>query len=96
YAALDCWKIVAEQLPAGLTLQRLSFAGGQQLSLNGTVPQDEVTQITDHFYDAVRKAERDGQPMFEDGEVPTFHQQAVNAVSWEFSLKLRQSQEEEP
>ncbi len=96
YAALDCWKIVAEQLPAGLTLQRLSFAGGQQLSLNGTVPQDQVTQITDHFYDAVRKAELDGQPMFDasGSEVPTFHQQAVNTVSWEFSLKLRHSQEE--
>ena len=98
YAALDCWKIVAEQLPAGLTLQRLSFAGGQQLSLNGTVPQDEVTQITDHFYDAVRKAEQDGQPVFDasGSEVPTFHQQAVNTVSWEFSLKLRHSQEEAP
>jgi hypothetical protein len=97
YAALDCWKIVAEQLPAGLTLKRLSFAGGQQLSLNGTVPPNEITQITDHFYDAVRKAEVDGQPMFDalGSEAPTFHQSA-NAVNWQFSLKLRHSQEGKP
>ena len=40
----------------------------------------------------------DGQPMFDasGSEVPTFHQQAVNTVSWEFSLKLRHSQEEAP
>ena len=31
YAALDCWKIVAEQLPAGISLQRLSFADGQTI-----------------------------------------------------------------
>ncbi len=95
YAALDCLKIVAEQLPAGLTLQRLSFADGQQLSLNGTVPAEQITQITDHFYDAVRKAEVDGQPMFDAsaGEPPTFRQMA-NTVSWQFSLMLKHKPEE--
>ena len=95
YAALDCWKIVAEQLPAGLTLQRLSFADGQQLSLNGTVAQDQISQITDHFYDAVRKAEVNGQPMFDasSGEAPTFRQMA-NTVNWQFSLLLKHTQEE--
>lgn len=98
YAALDCWKIVAEQLPAGLTLQRLSFANGQQLSLNGTVSQDELTQITDHFYDAVRKAEVDGQPMFNtiDSEAPTFHSMGNSSVNWQFSLKLKHSGEDKP
>ncbi len=96
YAALDCWKIVAEQLPAGLTLQRMSFADGQQLSLNGTVPADQITQITDHFYDAVRKAEVDGQPVFDasGSEVPSFRQMANNSVSWQFSLKLKHRAEE--
>jgi hypothetical protein len=94
YAALDCWKIVAERLPAGLTLQRMSFTGGQQLSLNGTVSQEELTKITDRFYDAVRKAEVGGQPMFDalGSEAPTFHSQG-NSVNWQFSLKLKHSQE---
>jgi hypothetical protein len=96
YAALNCWKIVAEQLPAGISLQRLSFADGQQLSLNGTVASDQITQITDGFYDAVRKATLDGQPMFDasGSEIPTYRQQA-NTVNWQFSLMLRHKQEQE-
>jgi hypothetical protein len=97
YAALDCWKIVAEQLPAGLSLQRLSFADGQKLSLNGSVSPDQIAQITDHFYDAVRKAEVDGQPMFDTsgGEDLTYHQQG-DRVDWRFALVLRHKPEEAP
>jgi len=96
YAALDCWKIVAEQLPSGISLQRLSFADGRQLSLNGTVPSDQIAQITDGFYDAVRKAKLNGQPMFDasGSEIPTYRQLA-NTVSWQFSLMLRHKQEQE-
>jgi hypothetical protein len=95
YAALNCWQIVAEQLPAGISLQRLSFADGQQLSLNGTVPADQITQITDHFYEAVRKATLDGKPMFDatGSEVPTFRR-VVNTVSWQFSLVLQRKPED--
>ena len=31
YAALDCWKVIAEQLPEGISLQRFSFADGSKL-----------------------------------------------------------------
>jgi hypothetical protein len=98
YAALDCWKIVAEQLPAGISLQRLSFADGQKLSLNGVVPSDQIIQITDHFYDAVRKAKLDGQPMFDPagGEDLTYRQQGSDSMSWYFSLALAHKQEAVP
>ncbi|MGB7768893.1 MAG: hypothetical protein WBN22_08580 [Verrucomicrobiia bacterium] len=97
YAALDCWKIVAEQLPAGISLQRLSFADGQKLSLNGTVPSDQIDQITDHFYDAVRKAKLDGQPMFDpSGGDDLTYQQRGNTVSWRFSLALRNQEGNPP
>ena len=45
YAALDCWKIVAEQLPPGISLQRFSFGDGQRLSLSGTAPPDQVNTL---------------------------------------------------
>lgn len=98
YAALDCWEIVAEQLPAGISLQRLSFANGQTLSLNGTVAPDQIAQITDHFYDAVRKAKLNGQPMFDTsgGENLTYQQRGANQVDWRFSLVLKPRQEETP
>ena len=74
----------------------MSFADGQQLSLNGTVPSDQIAQITDGFYDAVRKAKLDGKPMFDTagGEDLTYRQMA-NAVNWQFSLMLRHKQEQE-
>ena len=98
YAALECWKIVAEQLPTGVSLQRLSFADGQRLSLNGTVSPDQITQITDHFYDAVRKAKVDGQPMFDTvgSENLTYRQQGNNTVNWQFSLALAHQQGAKP
>ena len=65
YAALDCWKLVAEQLPAGISLQRFSFADGQKLSLNGTVAVGPDCPNHRWFYDAVRKAKLNGQPMFD-------------------------------
>jgi hypothetical protein len=98
YAALDCWKIVAEQLPAGISLQRLSFADGQKLSLNGTVPSDQIVQITDHFYDAVRKAKLDGQPMFDvsGGDDLTYRQSGSDSMSWYFSLALAHKEDAAP
>jgi hypothetical protein len=98
YAALDCWKIVAAELPAGISLQRLSFADGQTLSLNGTVAPDQIAQITDHFYDAVRKAQLNGAPMFDasGGDNLTYNQQGNNTVNWRFSLALKHQSEETP
>ena len=33
YAALNCWRIIAEELPTGISLQRLSFANGTKVAL---------------------------------------------------------------
>jgi hypothetical protein len=94
YAALDCWKLVAEKLPDGISVQRFSFGDGHKLSLNGTVASDQITEITD-FYDALRKAQLNGQPMFnpEGGEQLTYRESGGQA-NWNFSLELRRTEEE--
>jgi len=95
YAALDCWKIVAEQLPAGLSLQRSSFADGQKLTLNGICSPDQIGQILGqgNFYDAIRKAKLNGQDMFEPTAVePLVYNQSGNAVSWHFTLQLKHAE----
>jgi hypothetical protein len=95
YAALDCWKIVAEQLPAGMTLQRSSFSDGQKLTLNGVCSPDQIGQISDQgkFYDAVRKAKLDGQDMFEASAVePLIWNQSGGTVNWHFTLQLRHAE----
>ena len=93
YAALDCWKIVAEQLPAGLTLQRSSFADGQKLTLNGICSPDQISEVISdpgEFYDAIRKAKLDGQDMFDPTAIePLIYNQSGNTVNWHFALQLK-------
>ncbi|HEY1718062.1 MAG TPA: hypothetical protein VGH42_07175 [Verrucomicrobiae bacterium] len=97
YAALDCWKLVAENLPDGISLQRLSFANGQTLALNGTATPDQISLLTDHFYDPLRKAQLNGQPVFDlSGGDQLTYRQSGNVVSWNFSLLLKHTDTETP
>jgi hypothetical protein len=95
YAALDCWRLVADQLPEGISLQRFSFGDGHNLTLAGTVTSEQITPITD-FYDALRKAQLNGRPMFKPtgGEELSYRQNG-NQVSWNFSLELGHASEDE-
>ena len=95
YAALDCWKIVAEQLPASLTLQRSSFSDGQKLTLNGICTPDQISEILGQgkFYDAVRKAKLDGQDMFEPTALdPLGYNVSGNTANWHFTLQLKHTE----
>jgi hypothetical protein len=95
YAALDCWKLVAEQLPEGISLQRFSFADGQKLSLNGTVPAGDVNKIID-FNDSLRKAKLNEQPMFDpspnSGEQLVYRIAGGNTATWNFALELQHTE----
>ncbi len=99
YAALDCWKAIAEQLPEGISLQRFSFADGSKLTLNGTCESDQIGLITEKggFYDSVRKAKLNGQPMFNpkpnSSEQLTYRTMA-NKATWNFGLELQHTEGE--
>ena len=88
YAALDCWQLVAQELPSGISLQRSSFVDGRKVSLNGQVGSDAIPNII-NFYDKLRKVKLNGLPVFDpnSGEQLTYRQ-AGNQVSWNFSLEL--------
>ena len=95
YAALDCWKIVAENLPAGLKLQRSSFTDGQKLTLSGVCAADEIGLISDpgKFYDAVRKAKLDGQNVFEPSAIePLIWNVSGKSANWHFTLQLKRAE----
>jgi hypothetical protein len=92
YAALDCWKIVAEHLPPNITLQRFSFADGKKLSLSGTAAPDQVNTLFD-FNTAMQKVAANGHPMFNSqGGEPVNPRQTGNAVTWSFSLQLQNAE----
>ena len=92
YAALDCWQLIAKSMPEGITLQRSSFTDGKKLSLSGQASSSDVQKIYD-FYDALRKAKVNDQPMFAGGEQPQSRQQGA-ALIWNFSLELTRSEVE--
>jgi hypothetical protein len=93
YAALDCWKIVAERLPDGIALQRFSFSDGQKLSLGGTTTPEQINGLFD-FNSGLQKAKLNGQPVFgsEGGEPLVYHQNG-NTVTWNFGLPLQRGKD---
>jgi hypothetical protein len=93
FAALDCWKIVAEQLPDGLSLERFSFADGQKLSLSGSATSDQVSKLFD-FNSGIQKAALNGQPVFSsEGGEPLVYRQGAGGVTWNFGLALKHTEE---
>jgi hypothetical protein len=93
YAALDCWQLIADSLPTGLAIQRLSFADGRKLSLSGTVAPEDINKIID-FNDSLRKATNNGEPMFDPTQGDPFTERTVGGqVSWNFGLVLKHGEE---
>jgi hypothetical protein len=86
YAALDCWQLVAQELPPGVSLLRSGFADGRKLALNGQVDAADTQKMTD-FYDALRKAKLKDQPMFNVSDPLSYRQQG-DKVAWNFALEL--------
>jgi hypothetical protein len=90
FAALDCYKLVAELLPEGASLQSFDFADGRRLTLNGTCPEDRVMAVIE-FSSALRKAQLRGKPLFDPQKGEPFTQRrtpGANTVSWNFTLEL--------
>ncbi len=97
YAALDCWKTVAEHLPETLTLESWNLSGGKRLTLHGSAPNDAVQQILD-FETAMRRAtvmvEGSGtQPLFDLNKSDSVQYHARgNVVQWDLVLELKRSE----
>jgi len=95
FAALDCWKATAELMPESLGLETFSLVDGRRLSLNGTAPASQVTDIYD-FYDAMRKVVVNEQLLFdqEKGSPPTSRagQTTGSTATWNFVLELKRAE----
>ncbi len=92
YAALDCWKVVAENLPTTITLESLSFQHGR-LEMRGTVSSDQQLDVT-VFNEAMRKAltkPTDGsapQLMFEEVSPPAINSRPPLS-DWHFGATMK-------
>jgi hypothetical protein len=94
FAALDCWKVVAELLPDGVTLDGYTFSEGKRLTLSGTAPADQTKQLLDFDAD-IRKVAPSGQLLFDPNagdHVEWQRQGGGNTVTWHCVLELRRSE----
>ena len=97
YAALDCWQLVAQELPLGISLSRFSFTDGKKISLSGNCTSDQINLITDPdaFYDGIRKARLNGQPVFNSTPLDQLvYRKVGGSVAWSFALELLRSEAE--
>ena len=92
YAALDCWKTVAELLPESVMLDGYNFSEGKKLTLSGSAPSDQVKRLLD-FDSDIRKAVVNGQPLFDPntGDHLTYRS-GPNGVTWSCILELKRSE----
>lgn len=93
FAALDCWKAVADTLPEGVTLDGFNFSEGRKMTLNGNAPSAQDKEVLS-FYDEVRKTTKDGQPLFDTkGDTLRYNTgPGGGTVLWNFTLELKRSE----
>jgi hypothetical protein len=92
YAALDCYKAVADNLPPELTLDNFSFDRGRTMRVFGTAGRDDVQKVQD-FSDALRVVVVKGQPLFGNIPPPTQNTRAGQLV-WNFAAPLKRGEHE--
>jgi hypothetical protein len=96
YAALDCWKLMAQELPQGVLLQRMSFSDGHRLTLSGSTTPDMVNTLFD-FDTALRKVKLADQPVFDPQSGDHVNPRtAGNATTWSLSMDLLHTEKETP
>jgi hypothetical protein len=92
YAALDCWKALAEMLPASITLDGYGFTEGKRLSLSGTAPADQQQDLL-QFDGAMRKYMKDGLPLFDPKTSEGMTMRGIGAnsqsLNWNTTFELK-------
>jgi hypothetical protein len=92
YAALDCYKSVADCLPAEITVGMVNFDHGKTLNLTGTGGSDDRVKVLD-FMEAMRKYEVKNQLLFKNFNGPRIDAQLNQPLRWSFSCDLKRTDE---
>jgi hypothetical protein len=93
YAALECYKAVAENLPAELTLDNLNFERGRTLTLGhgGTEDRDKIIEFN-RALSAVRVKD---QPLFSKVNISTIRDKpGSQLLTWIISCELKRTEVE--
>lgn len=91
YAALDCWKAVADVMPDEISLDAFNLNDGRKVSLNGTAPSGQDNAVL-NFFDTLRKAAAGDQALFDAAKgdsSPQYRSGPGGTLSWSFGLELK-------
>jgi hypothetical protein len=91
YASLDCWRIAAELLPEGFTVESMEFRNGKTFSMHGSAPADQGRQVAE-FGDALRKYKLDDQLVFSEMQSEGTHLMGNN-LQWGYVGQLARAEE---
>jgi len=90
YAALDCWKAVAVNLPESITVDDMYF-NRTKLTLHGTLDSTDPTDV-DNFNEAMRHVvDAHGELLFSE-VTPAPKTSNGNKINWSFTCTLRSSE----
>ncbi len=94
YAALDCYKAVAETLPEGVTLDSLNFDRGRKIALFGSADSSSGDKVYE-FNEAIRNAKVKDQPLFSKVSAPASNKQPGGQhLSWSFNCEIKRADTE--
>jgi hypothetical protein len=93
FAALDSLKIASELLPAELTLTRFAFSKGQTVTLEGSAPADQSSQLLSYNQN-LRKATVNAEPLFGNVEQPSWSARGQQQIAWRFTCELSRTDSE--
>lgn len=85
FAALEAWKTASSEMPAELTLNRLTLSRGREMTLAGTAPADASEKITD-YNERFTKTTINGQKVAVTS--PDTRLGANNTYSWSFRVLI--------
>lgn len=92
YAALECYKSVAENLPTEVTLNSMTFERGLKVTFFGTVGVEDRMKIND-FNSRLLEHEVRGQRLFSKVNPPSSLSVANQpTISWNFSCDLKRTE----
>lgn len=97
YAALECWKAVAVNLPAGLILNSINFERGSKLTVAGSAGNEDLTKVQDYTESLSRVVLTNlqpPQPLFAVVEPPKINPEPGNRIRWFFTCELKKTDTE--
>lgn len=98
YAALECYKSVAETLPSELTLKTINFERGRKVTFFGTAPVEERSKVLDFNASMIKYTVKDlysqkEQLLYARVYPPSLPstQPGQTVLTWNFSCDLRRT-----